>query len=300
MVVAQARHRKKPVKKTAKHTRGTSASSDAPNVWQRHQRDLWVVALVVVGLFVALAEVGALGPVGRAISRALSDVLGVGRFAMAIILLALGVAMVWGKIEFDRARVGWGVVLGLVSISGIADVASGRPGVHATTKVLGHAGGWLGVAIGGGLAKGLGVAGALVVFFAVLVIATMVTTGIGLRALLVGGGAFFRALGRVLSRWWMIRPQRDTRDEDEDASLEPLFDDELELEPEAFTYDDFADDEVEPEFDDVDDEPEDEPVKKARVKRPKHVSVPSAWVLPTPSLLQRTRDPKLDRSITDA
>jgi S-DNA-T family DNA segregation ATPase FtsK/SpoIIIE len=221
---------------------------------------------------------------------------------MAIILLALGVAMVWGKIEFDRARVGWGVVLGLVSISGIADVASGRPGVHSTTKVLGRAGGWLGVAIGGGLAKGLGVAGALVVFFAVLVIATMVTTGIGLRALLVGGGVFFRALGRVLSRWWMIRPQRDARDEDddEDASMEPLFDDELEPEPEAFAYDDFIDDEVEPEFGDVDDEPEDEPAKKARVKRPRHVKVPSAWVLPPLSLLQRTRDQKLDRSMTDA
>ena len=297
MVVAQARHQKKPVKKAVKRSGGRGASLDAPNVWQRHQRDLSIVALLVVGLFVALAEVGALGPVGRAISRGLSDVLGVARFAMAIILLALGVAMVWGKIEFDRARVGWGVVLGLVSISGIADVASGRPGVHSTTKVLGRAGGWLGVAIGGGLAKGLGVAGALVVFFAVLVIATMVTTGIGLRALLVGGGVFFRALGRVLSRWWMIRPQRDARDEDEDASMEPLFDNELE--PEAFAYDDFVDDEVEPEFDD-ELEPEEEPVKKARVKRPRHVNVPSAWVLPPLSLLQRTRDQKLDRSMTDA
>ena len=302
MVVAQARHQKKPVKKAVKRSGGRGASLDAPNVWQRHQRDLSIVALLVVGLFVALAEVGALGPVGRAISRGLSDVLGVARFAMAIILLALGVAMVWGKIEFDRARVGWGVVLGLVSISGIADVASGRPGVHSTTKVLGRAGGWLGVAIGGGLAKGLGVAGALVVFFAVLVIATMVTTGIGLRALLVGGGVFFRALGRVLSRWWMIRPQRDARDEDddEDASMEPLFDDELEPEPEAFAYDDFIDDEVELEFGDVDDEPEDEPAKKARVKRPRHVKVPSAWGLPPLSLLQRTRDQKLDRSMTDA
>src|ERR1039457_4243341 len=107
MVVAQARHRKKPVKKAVKRSRGRGASSGAPNVWQRHQRDFSIVALLVVGLFAALAEVGALGPVGRAISRVLSDVLGVGRFAMAIILLDLGVAMVWGKIEFDRSRVGW-------------------------------------------------------------------------------------------------------------------------------------------------------------------------------------------------
>jgi S-DNA-T family DNA segregation ATPase FtsK/SpoIIIE len=298
--VAQARHQKKPVKKAVKRTPGRRASSEAPNVWQRHQRDLWVVALLVVGLFVALAEVGALGPVGRAISRVLSDVLGVGRFALAIILLALGVAMVWGKIEFDRARVVWGVVLGLVSVSGIADLASGRPGVHATTKVLGHAGGWLGVAVGGGLAKALGVAGAIVVFFAVLVVATIVTTGVGLRALLAGGGVFFRAIGRVLSRWWMIRPQREVRDDEDEELSEEAEERDREPGPEPFVYDEYEDEEVEPEFDYVDDEREEAPTRVARVKRPRHVAVPSAWELPPLSLLQRTRDQRLDRSLTDA
>jgi S-DNA-T family DNA segregation ATPase FtsK/SpoIIIE len=262
-----------------------------------------VVALLVVGLFVALAEVGALGPVGRAISRVLSDVLGVGRFAMAVILLALGVAMVWGKIEFDRPRVVWGVVLGLVSISGIADLASGRPGVHATTKVLGRAGGWLGVGVGGGLAKGLGVAGAIVVFFALLVVATMVTTGVGLRALLVGGGAFLRAVGRVLARWWMIRPQREVRDEADQEVPETVGD--RRREPEPFVYDEYEEEEVEPGFDYVEDESDEldeleAPTRAAPAKRPRHVPVPSAWELPSLSLLQRTRDQKLDRSLTDA
>jgi len=266
------------------------------------------VALVVVGLFVALAEVGALGPVGRAISRALSDVLGVGRFAMAVILLALGVAMVWGKIEFDRARVLWGVVLGLVSISGIADLVSGRPGVHATTKVLGHAGGWLGVAIGGGVAKALGVAGALVIFFAVLVVATMVTTGVGLRALLVGGGMFFRAVGRVLARWWMIRPQRDVAGDEDDDAEEAVAERRRRptAEPEPFVYDEYEEEEAEPAFVYDDDEPEEEeevdevPARATRAKRQRHVPTPSAWELPPLSLLQRTRDQKLDRSLTDA
>ena len=266
------------------------------------------MALVVVGLFVALAEVGALGPVGRAISRALSDVLGVGRFAMAVILLALGVAMVWGKIEFDRARVLWGVVLGLVSISGIADLVSGRPGVHATTKVLGHAGGWLGVAIGGGVAKALGVAGALVIFFAVLVVATMVTTGVGLRALLVGGGTFFRAVGRVLARWWMIRPQRDVAGDEDDDAEEAVAERRRRptAEPEPFVYDEYEEEEAEPAFVYDDDEPEEEeevdevPARATRAKRQRHVPTPSAWELPPLSLLQRTRDQKLDRSLTDA
>ena len=299
--MAQARHQRKPVKKAVKGTASRRATAEAPNVWLRHQRDLWVVALLVVGLFVALAEVGALGPVGHAISRVLSDALGVGRYALAIILLALGVAMVWGKIEFDQTRVLWGVLLGLVSIGGIADLASGRPGVHATTKVLGHAGGWLGVAIGGGLAKALGDAGAIVVFFAVLVVATIVTTGVGLRALLVGSGTFFRAVARVLSRWWMIRPQRDARDDGGDDEIDEEVV-ERDREPEAFVYDEYVGDEVEPDFDYVDDEPEPEvaPSRRARAQRPRHVTVASAWELPPPSLLQRTRDQKLDRSLTDA
>lgn len=303
--MAQSRHQKKPVKKTAKRTAGRGASFEGPNVWQRHQRDLWIVGLVVLGLCVTLADVGALGPVGRAISRALSDLLGVGRYALAIIVLALGVALVWGKIEFDRARVGWGVVLALLSTSGIADLAGGRPGLHATTKVLGHAGGWLGVAIGGGLSKGLGVAGALVVLLALFVIAVVVATGLGLRALLVGGGVIFRALGRLLTRWWMSRPKHDKAYQEHDveagvtsSSIEPS----IEPIPEFDAFDEYVEDDyVDDGFDHVVRAP-DEVTSPTEVRQgpTTHVTAPSAWELPSLSLLQRTKDQKLDRSTTDA
>jgi S-DNA-T family DNA segregation ATPase FtsK/SpoIIIE len=317
--VATARHKKKPVKKTA--ARSKSVASDEPNVFQRHQRDLWVLALVVAGLFALLAEAGALGPVGRAISRALSDLFGVGRFALAIILLALGVALVWGKIEFERARVTWGVVLGLVAISGIADLAGGRPGLHATTKVLEHAGGWLGVGAGGDLAKALGVAGAVVVLAALFVVASMIVTGIGLRALLAGAGTFFRAFGRALSRWWVARPRRGESDE-ETAGVIPIlararrvsseemvpfddeeFGDDVEGEEDE-EYEEEEDEEEEDEDDEEDeyeeeDEEDDESEEGARVPVP-YIALPSAWELPPLSLLQRTRDQRLDRALTDA
>jgi len=84
-------------------------------VWQRHQRDLWIVAIVVVGLFVALADVrGAraggprhfTGAGGLTRNRSIcTGDSALGRWA---------VALVWGKIEFDRARASWGVVFGLV------------------------------------------------------------------------------------------------------------------------------------------------------------------------------------------
>ena len=110
MVVAQARHKKKPVKKTA---RGSAASA---SVWERHTRDLWILLLVVIGAFCVLAEAGALGPVGRGISKGLAIAFGVGRFALPIMLIALGAALVAGKIEVERTRVAWAIALGVISI----------------------------------------------------------------------------------------------------------------------------------------------------------------------------------------
>src|ERR1035441_5265913 len=140
MVVVQARHKKKPVKRR-------SASSDAPTLWQRHERDIWIVIMVVIGLFALLAEAGALGPVGHQVSRALALTFGVGRFALPIALLCLGVALIWGKIEVERARLSWGVALGMISICGLGHLGRGPPPLNAGVTKLAHGGGWLGVLV---------------------------------------------------------------------------------------------------------------------------------------------------------
>jgi S-DNA-T family DNA segregation ATPase FtsK/SpoIIIE len=311
VVVVQARHKKKPVKKTA--TRSRAKSKSEPNLWQRHQRDLSIVALFVVGLFVALADFHALGPVGHQVARGLSDALGAGRYALAVILLALGVVLVWGKVEFDQARVSWGGVFALVAVSGIADLTGGRPGIHATTHALGHAGGWLGVGTGGALASWIGVAGATIVLLALIVVAIIVVTGVGLRGLLSGVGVVLAAVGRLLSRWWTARPRRDENDEEE----EPVVDEapsrrarlrlvEPEPEPETeFEYDEYEEGEDEEEEEEEEEEyEEDEEAEDFEEEtagaRPLYVTPPSEWELPPLSLLQRTRDQKLDRSLTDA
>src|ERR1022692_3828649 len=156
MAVVQARHKKKPVKKTVKRAR---ASSDTPTLWQRHERDIWIVVMAVIGLFALLAEAGALGPVGHQVSRALAITFGVGRFALPIVLLCLGVALIWGKIEVERARLSWGVALGMISICGLGHLGGGRPPLNAGVTKLAHGGGWLGVLVGGGLYRTVGGAG---------------------------------------------------------------------------------------------------------------------------------------------
>jgi DNA segregation ATPase FtsK/SpoIIIE, S-DNA-T family len=310
--VVQAKHQKKPVKKPAPRSRAKAASAE-PNIWQRHQRDLFIIGFVVVGLFVALADLHALGPFGHAIARALSDVLGVGRYALAVILLGLGIALLWGKVELDRARAAWAVVLGLVAVSGLADVVGGRPGVHATTGVLGHAGGWLGVVTGGALASATGVAGAVIILLALFVVAMMIATAIGLRTLLVGCGVVLRAIGRTLATWWVARPRREDVDEATEeiepepaprrrvrAVVEPepaVEDEEPDEEEDTTEYEDESETEEEFVYDEYDGE-EDEPATKP--PRPVYVRAPSNWELPPLTLLQRTRDQKLDRALTEA
>ena len=325
MVVATARHQKKPVKRPSKASASKRATS-APKttLWSRHERDIWIVVLIVVGLLAALAEANLLGPVGRAISEALKLLFGAGRFFLPPLLVALGVALVWGKVEVERARFGWGLALGVLSVCGLSDLAGGRPGVHATVASLAHAGGWLGVLVGGGLQRTIGVSGAVVVLLALLVVSVMVITSIGLRALAAGSIAFLRALGRVLSRWWTARPSNVTSFDDDgsydDAPSELLARDEppaaTPVAPtmHALPEDAYLDDalsEYEP-YDDADDESYEESGGDGLAVNPEDVedvSLPasaratpvmaSEWVLPPLALLQRTKEQRQDRTATE-
>jgi S-DNA-T family DNA segregation ATPase FtsK/SpoIIIE len=287
--VVQARHKKKPVKKTAKRAR---AASDTPTLWQRHERDIWIVVMAVIGLFALLAEAGALGPVGRQISRALALVFGVGRFVLPIALLSLSVALVWGKIEVERARLGWGVALGMVSVCGLGHLAGKRPPIDGSVKELAHGGGWIGVLIGGGLYRSVGLGGALTILLAVLVVALIITTGIGLRALASAVGTVLRAIGRRFASWWTARPHHEESDEVDEDELEATDDEEpYEEEPEPFEY--------EEEFEHEEPEYEEEPLPPpARPPtRPRERPLMSGeWELPPLSMLVRTKDQKQDRS----
>jgi S-DNA-T family DNA segregation ATPase FtsK/SpoIIIE len=282
MVVAQARHKKKPVKKT-------SRGSSSPSVWERHTRDLWILLLVVIGAFCALAEAGALGPVGRGISKGLAVAFGVGRFALPIMLLALGAALVAGKIEVERPRVVWAIVFGLISICGIGHLAGGRPSLHATTKQFAHAGGWLGAVIGGGLDKVIGIAGALVVLLALLIVAVMIGTGIGLRALYHGTATFVRATGSWLVQWWSSRERPEPAEDDEEIEEPaPRRVRAIAPEPESFAVADEEEEEYEEEGEYEEEEEEEE--------YEEYPEMESDWELPSPSLLVRTKDVKQDRA----
>ena len=147
-----------------------------------HAADLCAVGLITLGVLVALAAYGnALGPVGHWLDSALGDLIGVVRFLVPPILVASGAAIIAVRGRPDPVRSLVGALLGLVAVTGLAELAGGRPPVDGSTHALSEAGGWLGALIGRPLSEGLGVAGAAVLLVALFVVAFLLATGISLR-----------------------------------------------------------------------------------------------------------------------
>ncbi len=267
-----------------------------------------MVILAVAGMSVALAEAGALGPVGRAVNGALARALGVGRVALPVMLLGLAATMLVGRVDLERARLGWGVSLGLVGVCGLGDLAGGHPGWHAGVGALAHGGGWLGVAIGGGLRAGLGAVGAAILLVAVLVVALILATGIGLRTLAGALARAARALVHWMARGWKATESEVEPDEEEPAppptsrrraaTPAPVIAPELDEEPpddlDETTDEDLDDEELyegEP-----DEEPDEEEVEVGAGARPVPVvAATHDWRLPPVSLLSRSKEHRHDR-----
>jgi S-DNA-T family DNA segregation ATPase FtsK/SpoIIIE len=187
------------------------------------------------------------------------------------------------------------VALGMISVCGLGHLGGGRPSLNAGVKALAHGGGWLGVLVGGGLYRTVGVAGALVILLALLVVALIITTGIGLRALASGTGTLLRGIGGRVAKWWTSREKFLEEEDDEETDEEDLNgDEEYEIEPDDFEYEEELADETEPE-----NAQEELPPPPARPAPPKPRSAPvmeSEWELPPLSMLVRTKDQKQDRS----
>ena len=267
---------------------------------------------MAVGFFVLLAQLGLLGPTGHVIETGLASAFGLGRYAVTVIFLGLSVLMLWGKVDIDRTRLGVGLTLGLVGVSGVTHfVGSLHPTIHATTDQLGAAGGYLGVLVGGGLRSVLGLAGAFVILGVVMVISIMVLTGIGLRMLVKGLWVAIRFVGRTLRSWWLARPERaEVEEDEEEIPVEAPVRSRRRKDPPieefpvqtAAEYDEEMAAIAAAEAPDIPDEIFEEEPAPAKPRRTKKVAAVTKgnWILPASSLLTRIKEQKQDRTAIDA
>ncbi len=126
--------------------------------------DAWGLLLVVLGVLLALGiHFGVLGPVGSAVRHGGARALGWGEDVVPTGLVVGGILLVAQRSAWGLLGTVSSVLLVTVAAAGLGDLAGGRPGLTASAARLAGAGGAVGAAVGGGMAKGIGSAGAGVV-----------------------------------------------------------------------------------------------------------------------------------------
>ncbi len=175
---------KRPAAKSSK-AKG-NVDSAAREVVRGREVEFWGIGLISSGIvFVLAMYLRMAGPLGRGIDTTFGWLLGLGRFALPVVVVGIGVAMVRRRSVEHRVRlaVGWTVVV--LAILGLLHVMNGADKIVADVDAMSQAGGWFGAVIGEPLRSTLSWAGAWVVLLAVGIAGAMLVTDTTLPELIV-------------------------------------------------------------------------------------------------------------------
>jgi len=136
---------------------------------------LLVVGGLLTGLSVYLERAGVFG---RLLDSGLGWSVGSTRVLLPVAMVGTGLAMFRERSEFGEIsrRLPIGLVMAVVSVTGILHIARDRPGIDDGADGLGRAGGLVGVGIGGGLEALVATWGAVLVLVGVGLVAAAVIT----------------------------------------------------------------------------------------------------------------------------
>jgi S-DNA-T family DNA segregation ATPase FtsK/SpoIIIE len=186
--------------------------------------DAWGFLLVLVGVLLALGiHFDVLGPAGTAIRHGGGRLFGWGEDVVPASLAVGGALLVaqrswWGLLGIVNSA-----LLLLVASAGLADLAGGNPAFHSPAGLLAGAGGVVGAAVGGGMAKVIGVAGSGVVLGALAFTAICWLLGGRVVEVLRGGAiGIGRAVRGGVSKFRHLRHQTLTSAQVEAARLASL------------------------------------------------------------------------------
>ena len=296
----------------SKPTKREPRQSEVRQAIEGRQSEFSAIAFILLGIIVGLAVYLRLaGPVGRGADTALGCLLGLGRYALPPIFIAVGIAHLRADETPNRMKLalGWGGVV-LASL-GILHVTKG-PDAFTGVDALGGAGGWLGALLGQTLGSAVGAIAAVIVLIAVIVGCSLLITSLSLKdaASKVGevsakifGGASSRMRSAAQNLSTLSSEKQDVESDDEP------YDDEADPTPPMFIVE--PEDRHVPEV--VDEEPE---APKPEPKKPTPEVVvdephtqgqldtgPSpkkgSWKLPPASYLVRSGKQAIDQAEVD-
>ncbi|MFM8601716.1 MAG: DNA translocase FtsK 4TM domain-containing protein [Actinomycetota bacterium] len=153
------------------------AESQLAQVAKGREVEFWGIGLVSLGLLLVLSMYAHMaGPLGTGIDKMFGWLFGLGRFALPVVSIVIGVAMVRRRSVEHRVRltVGWGI--NVLATLGFLHLVNGADKIVASVDAMSQAGGWFGAIIGEPLRTTVSWAGALVVLLAAGVLGTMLVT----------------------------------------------------------------------------------------------------------------------------
>jgi len=157
--------------KSAPKGRGESQMAQ---VVRGREVEFWGISaglLLILSMYAHMA-----GPLGTGIDKMFGWLFGLGRFALPVVAIVIGVAMVRRRSVEHRVRlsVGWGIEV--LTILGLLHIVNGEDKIVASVDAMSQAGGWFGAIIGEPLRTTVSSVGAFVVLLAAGVVGAMLIT----------------------------------------------------------------------------------------------------------------------------
>ena len=188
-MVAKKPAAKKPASRTksasesevSKPTKREPRQSEVRQAIDGRQSEFSAIAFMLLGIIVGLAVYLRLaGPVGRGADTALGSLLGLGRYLLPPIFVAVGITHLRGDEKPNRMKLvlGWGGVV--LSALGILHVVKG-PDAFTGVDELGGAGGWLGALLGQTLGSAVGAIASVLILVAAALGCSLLITSLSLK-----------------------------------------------------------------------------------------------------------------------
>ncbi|HEY7438662.1 MAG TPA: DNA translocase FtsK 4TM domain-containing protein [Acidimicrobiia bacterium] len=193
-------------RRTSRSRRGAAIRDTAREQLRGHGADGAAVLLLALGALSAFAlATDLIGPLGGALARGITALLGNGAFLVPCACFAGAVLLLVrprDDEERDAAsiRIGLGIAFVVVGAVGLLHVAGGDPPLTGSVEALRDAGGYVGALVGVPLTAGLGDLGAVVVLTALLVFGALLAPGLSLRSVLATVHKAVASVGRTGGR----------------------------------------------------------------------------------------------------
>jgi len=158
------------------------------------------LGLIGLAVLLALAYLNLAGPLGRGIETLTGWLFGLGRFAVPVVLVAVGISLLRkGRSASPfQLLVGW--LLMSLSVLGLLQVARGAERLGDAADGIADAGGWIGALVGTPLEALLDTAGSAVLLIAAFTAGALLVTRTSIKTFAQQTGGFLAAIGAPLGR----------------------------------------------------------------------------------------------------